>query len=1176
MQFTKLRISGFKSFVDPTELIVEPGMTGVVGPNGCGKSNLVEALRWAMGETSAKKMRGEDMDDVIFGGTATRPARNVCEVVLHLDNRGRTAPAGFNEHDELEISRKLERGAGSDYRINGRPVRARDVQLLFADNASGANSPAMVSQGRVGALINAKPGDRRQLLEEAAGITGLHSRRHEAELRLRAAETNLTRLDDVVITMDAQLQGLRKQARQAARYRTVAEQIRRSEAMLLHLRWTTASEQLARALAGFDQAEGAVRALMLTVTQATTRRTDLAGGLAPRRQTEAEAAAALQRLLLARDGLDAEEARARDGLGAAQRRLAQLTGDLARERDLAGDAERALTRLTDERADIVQAQADERTAQADAAAALAAAAATVDTLDHEMTAATARGAADEARRAQLGRASQELDQRLDALRRRLDEQQTQRQTLERETRDQDRLDEAQAVVETAEEKLELAREEAETAEGAKTLAETAANEARAQGSTRQMAARDALHRAQGDMARLKAEADAITRLLKAGAGGDLFPPLIDALTVEKGYETALAAALGDALAAPLDEAAAVHWRTLPPLAAIAPLPPGVEALAGRVSAPAALDRCLAHIGIVADTATGNALAPRLTAGQILVSRDGAAWRWDGHTLAAGAPTAAAERLRQRNRLTELTAEMTEAAAAVAAAEEAHAIVKDEAEERLAAALAVVDQAAARDRQARDAVRQAFTGVAQARERHARLAHEASAAATRLAALVDAIDQLEADRADLEERRLETRALLAELPDPTQARTELAELRLALAEARAAQAEARNHQDVLARDAAARHQRLAAIAAEEATWGQRREGTGGRLAELQARAEECREEMELLAERPAEIERDRVSLLDRIAVAERARKAAADALAEMENALATEESGLKAAENQLADAREARAHAEAAVGGARQALDGLRERIAERLDCAPERVLAVAGLETPEDMPAAAAVEARLEKLMAERENMGPVNLRAEQEVAELEQQIGVMRSEREDLIAAIARLRQGIASLNREARERLLASFHKVDEHFQELFVRLFGGGRAQLKLTEAEDPLDAGLEIYASPPGKKLQVLSLLSGGEQALTALALLFAVFLCNPAPICVLDEVDAPLDESNVGRFCDMVQEMARRGGTRFLIISHHRLTMARMDRLFGVTMGERGVSQLVSVDLAAADELRAVG
>ena len=314
MQFNRLKLTGFKSFVDGTELEITHGLTGVVGPNGCGKSNLVEGLRWVMGETSAKQMRGAGMDDIIFGGTADRPARNVAEVVLSLDNDDRKAPSQFNDSDELEVSRRIEREKGSTYRINGHEVRARDVQILFADNATGPRSTALVSQGRIGAVINAKATDRRLLLEEAAGITGLHSRRHEAELRLRAAETNLERLDDVLMTLDAQLSGLKKQVRQARRYRNISHDIRKTESVVLHHRWAAASEQVAAAQADLGAAEAAVAQETTIVSQATVKRESRVEAVAPLRDAEVRAAAELQRLNMARNELDAEEKRVNEAI----------------------------------------------------------------------------------------------------------------------------------------------------------------------------------------------------------------------------------------------------------------------------------------------------------------------------------------------------------------------------------------------------------------------------------------------------------------------------------------------------------------------------------------------------------------------------------------------------------------------------------------------------------------------------------------------------------------------------------------------------------------------------------------------------------------------------------------------------------------------------------------------
>ncbi|MBI1207913.1 MAG: chromosome segregation protein SMC [Azospirillum sp.] len=1153
MDFVKLRLAGFKSFVDATELVIEPGMTGIVGPNGCGKSNLVEALRWVMGESSARRMRGDEMDDVIFGGTARRPARNLAEVSLCLDNTSRTAPAGFNDATDLEVVRRIERGAGSDYRINGKPVRARDVQLLFADNASGAGSPGLVSQGKVGALISAKPQDRRQLLEEAAGITGLHGRRHEAELRLRAAETNLTRLDDVIGAMDTQFQGLKKQARQATRYRNLSDLIRRAEAVVWHLRWSSAERDLIDARQGFGTAEVQVRTLMLAVTQLTSRRLAEAEGLPSLRQAEAAAAAALQRLVLAREALDAEERRVVEARESNRRRLAQVEGDLGREQGLAADAGGALARLSAEATRLTNDREDEAALHEAASDAVAETRETVDDLDRALTRLTEQAAADEAQRGALTRRVQETDQRLAGLNRRLDEQRRQSAALEAEIAARPDLIEAEAAVEAAEERLDSLRDQADQAERAKSAAETARNQAR-----------ESQLQAESARARLKAEQNALVDLLKAGAG-DLFPPLIDAVTVAAGYEGAFAAALGDDLTAPLDEAAAVHWRTLTGYDPAIPLPPGAEPLAAKVDGPPALARRLAHLGVVADLETGNRLARSLAPGQTLVTRAGAAWRWDGFTVKADAPTAAAVRLRQRNRLAELGVEL-------GGAEEALADARD----RLTAATLATNDATARERQARDAVREAFSRIGQERDRHARLAREAAAAASKLAALIESQDRAEADQREAAAALGEAKAALAALPAAGPVREQLAERRAELAERRTQLAERQSQLDRLTREAAGRRQRLAAIDTEQRSWRSRLDGADGRLGELTERAATARAELERLADRPAEIDRDRQGLLSAISEAERARKRTADALAAAEAQLGGTEKQLKQAESGLADAREARARAEAAVAAAIQAEAVLRERIAERLDCEPAAVLALSGLQPGDELPEASAVESRLERLTRERDNMGPVNLRAELEAGELEQQITVLQTERADLIGAIGRLRQGIASLNREARERLLGSFETVNQHFQTLFTRLFGGGRAHLELTQAEDPLNAGLEIYASPPGKRLQALSLLSGGEQALTALSLLFAVFLTNPSPICVLDEVDAPLDEANVERFCAMVQDMAQAGASRFLVITHHRLTMARADRLFGVTMGEQGISQLVSVDLHGAEAIRAFG
>ncbi|HEX9837008.1 MAG TPA: chromosome segregation protein SMC [Alphaproteobacteria bacterium] len=1151
MHFNTLRLSGFKSFVEPTELLIQPGLTGVVGPNGCGKSNLVEALRWVMGESSAKQMRGGEMDDVIFGGTSDRPARNLAEVVLTLDNAERTAPAMFNDSDEIEVTRHIERGAGSTFRVNGREVRARDVQLLFADAASGSKSTALVSQGRIGAIVSAKPADRRHLLEEAAGITGLHSRRHEAELRLSAAETNLTRLDDVIKALDEQLRGLKRQARQATRYRNLSEHIRRAEAILLHWRWKDATAARADAAARLAEAERLAEELTRGTAAISARQADLAAGLPELRRAEAEAAAALQRLRLARDALDAEEKRLAEAISAIEARLAQVAQDKAREQGFAQDATDAIRRLEDEQARLRAAQAGEEGEVAGAAEALHRARAESDRIEDELATLAAKAAQYEAREAGLERRIADLDGRRARVEERLAQLAAAVAEAASEAGDERALEDARAMTASRREALESARKAQEAAEQARGATEATL-----------ATARETWRKADAEAARLAGEEKALGQLLGAG-NPDLWPPLVDAVTVAAGCEMALGAALGDDLAAPADEAAPVHWRTLGGDAAAPALPPGARPLSEFVTAPAALARRLAQIGVVADERAGEALKDRLAQGQRLVSRDGALWRWDGFTAKAGAPTPAATRLAQRNRLAEARAER---AACEGIAAEARA--------RLDAAEADGRRAAEADSRTRTAARTAESEFQDALDSETALAERAAATASRRAALTEEGKRLEAERAEALAEIETARGDLARFRESGAVRAQAEAKRAELAAARERLTERQSAHDRLEREAAHRTQRLAEVAEQHASWQRRAEAACAQIAQLDERRRAAESEADGLRARPAEIAAQRTELFERIDAAEKAQKNAADALVAAETRVEATGRELKAAEARLGEARENRVRCESAVGQAEQALKMLAERITEKLGCRPDAALAAVDVEDDDKLPDPTATEARLARLIHERDTMGPVNLRAETEAQELEERITTLTTERDDLLAAIARLRQGIAGLNREGRERLLAAFTEVDKHFQDLFVRLFGGGRAHLSLTDAEDPLEAGLEIMASPPGKKPQVLSLLSGGEQALTALALLFAVFLTNPAPVCVLDEVDAPLDDANVDRFCALLDEIAQASATRFLIVTHHRLTMTRMDRLFGVTMAERGVSQLVSVDLAAAEGLRA--
>ncbi len=1151
MHLNRLHLTGFKSFVDPTDLVIQPGMTGIVGPNGCGKSNVVEALRWVMGETSAKSMRGGEMEDVIFGGTTTRPSRNIAEVMLRLDNAMRDAPAAFNDSDEIDISRRIERGAGSQYRVNGKEVRARDVQLLFADMASGAHSTAMVSQGRIGALIGSKPTERRVLLEEAAGIRGLHSRRHEAELRLRAAETNLERLDDVIEALDGQLEALKRQTRQAARYRRLSENIRHHEAILLHLRWTAATNAVKAARDRLQLAEAEVAGRTEASSAAATRQAEVAAGLPALRQAETEAAAELQRLLLARGELEREGERIAQAQAEAMRQLEQVGRDTERERALAADAETANERLTVEATALDAAQESEALSETEAQAALEAVSGQVDDKETERNDLMSQTAEAEARRVALERQRDELWKRIERLKRRAEELDEERVELAGNIADDSALNETEASVNAAEERVTSAQEAAGEAETL--LAEKREAESEA---------RDAARDFDAECDRLAADIRALAELVEP-AEGDFFAPLIESIAVEPGYEAAIGIALGEDIDAPVDTAAPVHWAVLPPLDVLQALPADVEPLSRFAKAPQVLHRRLSQIGVVADLAQGDSLHAALRPGQRLVSKDGALWRWDGYRMAAGAPTPAATRLGQRNRL-------------VALREKQDGLVPEQETRReaLELAKAVRSEAEGREQETRRALNSAYAVLNEVRQQFGTMSSKAAAARSRLTALADTANQTVVD---LEEAELQWKAVnrsVDDLEDLAAKKAKLEVLRAELAELRTEQSEKRSAYDRLKRESQERTNRRRVVADEIEVWRGRLNGAATRLADLeerQAAAETARDE---LAQRPEAIAAQRNELLGKISEAEEKRGAAADRLATGETAQTESDRALRAAESGLAESREQRVRNEAQVEQAVSDQVAVRERITERLNCAPGAVLREAGIEGDIDLPDPDEVETKLDRFTRERDNMGPVNLRAELEAEELEVQIASMRSEREDLLSAIGRLRQGISQLNREGRERLLTAFETVNGHFQELFVKLFGGGKAYLELTEAEDPLQSGLEIMASPPGKKLQVMSLLSGGEQALTAISLLFAVFLTNPAPICVLDEVDAPLDDANVDRFCLLLDEIASHSDTRFLVITHHRITMARMDRLYGVTMGERGVSQLVSVDLQGAQALRA--
>ena len=1136
MQIKRLKLSGFKSFVEPAELRVQRGLTGIVGPNGCGKSNLLEAIRWVMGEGSAKSLRGGAMDDVIFAGTTQRPSRDFAEVSILAERDA------DNDDNEIEVVRRIERGAGSAYRINGRDVRAKDVALLFADAATGAHSPALVSQGRISAVISAKPGERRAMLEEAAGISGLHVRRKDAEQKLRATGTNLGRLDEVLTDMEQRAGNLRRQAKAAERYRKLTSEIKIAEARLIFARWRDAAAaadkakaQAAVAEAKVGEASEAQRAAAAWQAQAVTRLASLRSGAEAARVAAGEAGHRLATLGGERAALDRRIADL-----AAQRE--RLQSDRAREGELASDAAAALSRLASEakmlEAKIIAVEAQRpafvgRIASAEAAV-------------RDAEVALAQALAAQAREQAEARVA---DAALSAAASR----------AERATRDKARLDQDMAtlgsdvpLIEARDDAVaKRARAEADAARAGAAI-ERAETERGAAAGARD-AAQSHSASAQAALSALEGEARALLRALEAVGGKTR---ALDQLRVAPGYERALAAALGDDLEAEIGTGLKRGWAGVIRMATDPALPPGATPLSDHVSAPIALARRLAQIGVV-DHDDDQPLA----VGQRLVTRDGQMRRWDGF-VASGDGAAAAERLERVNRLTVIEAALPGAKAEVTAAQ---------------AALASAEAAIGEARSVAEAARQSLASAEYAARTAQRDEDQATTTLERLASrraeFAERLTRVSAELAEAQGDVTAAQRARAALPDGVATGQMVAQLQTASEAARASSAQVKAEAGALDRTIAADRERLTSAQGEAKGWKSRAGEAAARIAEMDKRAAAAEAEALSLVDAPAKLTAAIVT-----AEAENAALAIAASQAALSERAAEEElrghqAVLDTIVESLAAAREERAGAMARAENQELRRIEMGRISGERFECPPpllpERVGFDAGV-----VGEAEAESPRLERLTLDRERIGPVNLLAEEELAEIEEAREKSAAERDELAEAISRLRGSISSLNREGRARLLKAFEAVNGHFQRLFSTLFDGGAAHLALIDSDDPLEAGLEIFAQPPGKRLSALTLLSGGEQALTAIALIFGLFLTNPAPICVLDEVDAPLDDANIERFCDLLDAMTRETATRYLIVTHNAVTMSRMHRLFGVTMIEQGVSRLVSVDLGGAEALLA--
>ncbi|PCI99057.1 MAG: chromosome segregation protein SMC [Alphaproteobacteria bacterium] len=1148
IQFASLRLSGFKSFVDKTELEIGPGLNGIVGPNGCGKSNLVEALRWVMGESSAKRMRGSGMEDVIFAGTDRRSARNFAEVSLLLNNTSRTAPTAYNNNDDIEVIRKIERDKGSGYKINGRHARARDVQMLFADTVTGSNSPSLVSQGHVTRMINAKPQDRRLILEESAGIAGLYARRHEAELRLKATDTNLIRVDDILGSMETRLNALKRQARQASKYKNLSAQIRQFELIITYLEWQKIISKQKEITKAFSAAESIVAENLGTVTQLTKTQNTQIEELPALRKTETALSAKLQKHKLDFERLESEAERHLNDLQETKAQMHQTNIDAQHEEKTLEESSTLLERTEVEHKDLLEEQSNDSQTQQTYLKTKDDLKVTVIELEERFTALKENAAESRAREESLNSQIKRHNTQLTTLSHRKGRAQTEMDLL---VIDED----SRKKITLLEEKTATLEEELHDLKGKTDKARQDISEADQETET----ARNALSEIEKKHAEFIAEISVLEQFFQNDEAQN-FPPILDSIITEPGFEKALSRALGDSLMASVDDDAPTNWRTFDHNIKLDTLPSGALPLLPHIDAPKELHVTLSQIGFVADQETGARIYSSLKAGQSLVSADGYYWRWDGYHVQSHATDRHSVHLEQKNKLLEL---------------EKH---RGKIQESLESLQATFNDALSKQNTAKQSYDSLLSDIKttertlkdlrpalqKIKDKNLRVESEKKRYEDQIKSIDEDVLSMQET---LQKDKISLDAIIQSQDNGTHSEDIIEQLKETLDQAKEEHQNAVREYDMLSQEQNTRRARIQAIADERISLKNRTIRATEHLKTLKGRIQTLTEKLTSLNNQPINLENGHEEMLTLISKIEAQKADAADQLCRCEEDVATTNKALKEAETTLGNAREERAGNQAMLAAANEQLKALETTIEEKLDIRPQDLLNHAAVDLvkyqTDDLP---KLKQDKDQLNRQRDAIGPVNLRAEDESNSLEKEFTTLLHEKNDLIQAIEELRGAINKINKEARERLNIAFDHVNAHFQRLFVRLFDGGKAHLKLVASEDPLGAGLEIFAQPPGKALQSLSLLSGGEQTLTSIALIFAMFLTNPSPICVLDEIDAPLDDANVDRVCNLLDEIAARGETRFLVITHHRLSMARMDRLYGVTMSEKGVSQLVSVDL----------
>ena len=1140
MKFKSVRISGFKSFLEPTEILINDGLTGVVGPNGCGKSNIVEAVKWVMGENSARQMRGDEMDDIIFAGTSERPARNFAEVSIKLDNSERKAPANFNHLEEIEISRKIEREKGSIYRVNSKQVRARDIQLIFADNGTGARSSGIVSQGRIAQIIDATSEDRRIILEEAANIKGLHNRRHEAELKLNGANENLNRLMDIEQTYQDQLIELEKQGRKAARYRSVGDRLRKAEATLFLTLLNTAENEFNDFKKHLDIAKENVNKGQINVSKHTEAKQEILDELPEFKKLETKKITVLQSLNITKIRLEEEKSSAKTTLNNTLNQISQIETDIQREVEIKQDAKKTLLSLFTEEEKLKSESTNFLTKKTDALKLVKDLKAKTEEANTKLSTITSEIYSIKSDKSDLEKRISVLTDKIKNSEFQISEfnSKEDEQLLKKNNQQLSKLKQIlrnknQNLVSNKQELIKLEEKEVKLS--------------------------DQKSNTDQNFNVINAELNSLSSIL----GDDT----LNKNSLEKSInnignlEKAIGSVLGETLLAPIHSdqnhfLKNTYWRNDLKTKFSSELPKGAIPIISEIKKNSILDIALIGVGIVKDEETAYDLQKDLSFGQALTTSKGGLWRWDGFVQPQGVQNSYSERLQQIAKLRLLQNDLP-------AVKKEQKIIESKIDENQLGISKCKRDIIELESQISELIKNSNT----LELTNSKLDAKLLSSKVLLKEHLDITKISQKELVGLKNQLNNSINLPSLLADELKIRNIADQCRNELADAMASEQQIKTHESFQARN-------LMQINNQSENWKKRENEASMRLMSLQDRLKKLKDDQKRLTSLPDDFEKREEDLNKQIDKAVQDKNIASDKLVHTETNLHNIEKLEREAEQKVSSFREEMIKIEASLNLARTKIQNIEARVFEKLRINTDKLLEIVGFNEKNNLNVSIELlERTVQRLINERESLGAVNLRAEEEMKEMKEKIETMSSERIDLELAIEKLRTGIFELNKEGRQRLKDSFNDVNKNFKDLFQKLFGGGDAELKLVGSEDPLKAGLEVLASPPGKKMQLLSLLSGGEQALTAISLIFSVFLCNPAPICILDEVDAPLDDTNVGRFCDLLNKIVAETNTYFMVVTHHRLTMAKMDRLFGVTMEQKGISRLVSVNLEEANRIR---